>query len=146
MTLLPKSEIEATLAEHMKDVSKRHAQRVLARTVTEFVHGADGLRIAENNKNTLFVKAADEINEDDVAMLERSGLSYKISVGTSLVDALMTSKLASSKREARQFLADGAIVLNGEKVMDRVLSAADFKNGNAILKRGKRNVVVLILK
>jgi tyrosyl-tRNA synthetase len=113
--------------------------------VTEFVHGAEGLRIAEGSKNTLFVKAADEITADDVAMLEGNSLS-KVAIGTSLVDALVTSKLASSKREARQFLVDGAITLNGVKVTDRVLAKTDFKNGNAILKRGKRNVVVLTLE
>lgn len=145
MTLLSKSDIDATLVEHVKDVSKRHAQRVLARAVTEFVHGAEGLRIAEGSKNTLFVKAADEITADDVAMLEGNSLS-KVAIGTSLVDALVTSKLASSKREARQFLVDGAITLNGVKVTDRVLAKTDFKNGNAILKRGKRNVVVLTLE
>ena len=114
--------------------------------MTEFVHGADGLKIAESNKNTLFVKSADEITTDDVVMLERSGLLYKIGVGVRLVDALVISKLASSKREARQFLEGGAITLNGTKVKDRALVKDDFKNGNAILKRGKRNVVGLTLE
>jgi tyrosyl-tRNA synthetase len=62
-----------------------------------------------------------------------------------VVDALVQSSLASSKREARQFIDDGAVTLNGQKVSDRKLEPTDFKEGVALLKRGKRNVCVLML-
>ena len=64
------------------------------------------------------------------------------------MDALVVAKLSSSKREARQFLADKAVILNGETVTDaeRKLAPEDFHNGLALLKRGKKNVCVLVLK
>ena len=64
-----------------------------------------------------------------------------------VVDALVTSSLASSKREARQFIADKAVGLNGAIVADEKhkFASADFHNGIALLKRGKRNVCVLVL-
>lgn len=145
MTLLSKDEIASIMEKHVKDPSKRHAQRVLARAVTELAHSKDGVHLAEEVTGALFVKAAGDITASDVAMLEQSGLAHTVKVGTSIVDALVASGLASSKREARQFLSDGAVLLNGEKVEDRALEAADFKNGKAILKRGKRNVCVLVL-
>jgi tyrosyl-tRNA synthetase len=67
-------------------------------------------------------------------------------MGTNILDALVASGLASSKREARQFVADGAVVLNGEKMTgDRPLAEPDFSHGLAILKRGKKNATVLMV-
>jgi tyrosyl-tRNA synthetase len=58
----------------------------------------------------------------------------------------VSAKLAGSKREARQFLADKAVSLNGEVVGEkRMLAAEDFTHGTALLKRGARNVAVLVL-
>ncbi len=145
MTLLARDEIASIMTEHAHNPSKRHAQRVLARAVTELAHSKDGVHLAEEVKDSLFVKVAEDITASDIAMLEQSGLVYKVGIGTSIVDALVGSELATSKREARQFLSDGAVLLNGEKVRDRGLDPTDFKNGNAILKRGKRNVCVLVL-
>ena len=65
----------------------------------------------------------------------------------SIIDALVAAKLSSSKREARQFLADKAVALNGQIIADpkRELGADDFYNGMALLTRGKRNVSILTL-
>ena len=146
MTLLTRDQIATIMNEHDQDPSKRHAQRVLARAVTELVHSKDGVHLAEEVKDTLFVKVAEDITMSDVAILEQSGLIHKVEVVTTLLDALVTAELATSRREARQFLAEGAVSLNGEKVADRVLEASDFKKGKALLKRGKRSVSVLLLK
>jgi len=73
--------------------------------------------------------------------------SGKIAVGTNIIDALVAAKLSSSKREARQFLEDNAVDLNGTVITDpkRELVGDDFYNGIALLKRGKRNITVLTL-
>ena len=64
-----------------------------------------------------------------------------------LVDVLVDSKLATSKREARQFITDGAVTLNGEALTEKksALEKSDFTHNVALLKRGKRNVCVLVL-
>ncbi len=74
--------------------------------------------------------------------------TVQVEAGIFIVDALVASNLATSKREARQFIADGAVQLNGEKISDEshTLSESDFTDKKAILKRGKRNIVALMLK
>ncbi|HEY4524805.1 MAG TPA: S4 domain-containing protein, partial [Candidatus Paceibacterota bacterium] len=65
-----------------------------------------------------------------------------------IVDVLVESKLASSKREAKQFLTSGAVSLNGEAILEpeRQIENKDFDRGLALLKRGKRSVCILALQ
>ena len=64
---------------------------------------------------------------------------FSIGIGPS------SSHTVGPMRAARQFISDGAVTLNNEKVEDRALIDEDFKNNKALLKRGKRNVSVLSL-
>jgi tyrosyl-tRNA synthetase len=137
MTLLPKNDIDAVMKEQQADPASRAAQKKLARAVTALVHGEDETEKAEQESESLFNGAVPE-----------SAPQTKISAGMALVDALMASGLASSKREARQFITDGAIQINGSKETntERMLTKEDFlDSGKAILKKGKRNVAVLTL-
>lgn len=134
MTMLPKADIEAILDEQTSNPAARAAQKNLAFEVTALVHGeAEAEKVAKASED-LFSGASTE-----------NAPTVKVEVGISLVDALVQSNLAASKREARQFIADGAVQLNGEKISDesRALNKSDFKENKAILKRGKRNIVVL---
>jgi tyrosyl-tRNA synthetase len=60
--------------------------------------------------------------------------------GVPVVDILPATTLASSKREARQFLEAGAVLVNGKKAaLDTRLTGADLLHGHTILlKRGKK--------
>ena len=53
-TLLPMPEIAALLEEHAADPGRRVAQRVLAREVTDLVHGAEARQAAEEASEILF--------------------------------------------------------------------------------------------
>ena len=58
-----------------------------------------------------------------------------------IAEILPQTSLAASKREAREFLNNGAVSVNGEKAsLDRVLTAADLLHGRTILlRRGKKH-------
>ena len=88
-----------------------------------------------------------ELSSGEGEMLRGVAPSHDVKENTLLMDVLVDAQLASSKREARQFLGEKAVSLNGEVVTDekRKLAAGDFPSGFALLKRGKRNVCVLIL-
>ena len=64
----------------------------------------------------------------------------KISLNTSILDAIITSGMAPSKGQARTLINQGGITLNDEKVSDvnYILSEKDFVSGYAILKKGKK--------
>lgn len=148
LTLLDYHEVESIVLAHKADPAARNAQKELARAVTTLVHGVEASENAENVSAVLFgEKNLSDVSDDARALLAQEAPSAGIQIGMTIVDALVESKLASSKREARQFIEDGAVALGDEKVSDvsRVLEENDFSNNLALLKRGKRNTAVLVL-
>ncbi len=146
-TLLADMEIGAVMMMHKNDPAKRHAQRLLAREVTKLVHGEKESERAESVSAVLFGDAdPSSLDKAAATTLVSAAPSHAVQVGSTIVDVLVDSKLASSKREARQFLAEHAISLNAVAVDEqKMFEAGDFTNGIAILRRGKRNVCVLTL-
>lgn len=148
MTMLSKTEIDAALELHKRDHRERHGQHILAREVTKLVHGEDETAKAEQVSDVLFGDGSiQKLDRNALEILRSAAPSQDVQAGVSIIDALVAAKLSSSKREARQFLADEAVALNGQSVKDseRKLGADDFHNGIALLTRGKKNVCVLTL-
>ena len=147
MTTLSMPEIAAAMELHKRSSKERHGQKLLAREITKLVHGAEAEMQVENVSSVLFGETSlTTLDQGALKMLRDSAPHFEISAGTSILDALITTKLASSKTEARRFLTGKAVALNDAVVeQERALSPDDFKNGIALLKRGKRNVCVLAL-
>lgn len=143
-TLLPLEEIASVMREQQENPAARAAQKKLAHEVTKLVHGDDAAHVVREATAILFGDV--ELSAENAAAL-KSAPSSSVSEGADIIDVLLEGGLASSKREARQFVDDGAVILAGAKVeAGRTITASDFTDGVAILKRGKRNVVVLVLQ
>ncbi len=149
MTLLSKEDIGHIMREHGTDKAARHAQMRLAREVTTLVHGENAAESAEKVSGALFgTVALADISDDVRSLLASEAPNAAIKIGMPIIDALVSTGLASSKREARQFIEDKAVMLAGNRIDDvaHALAESDFVNGIALLKRGKRNVAVLVLE
>ena len=112
------------------------------------MHGADNAAEAETASQALF--GADSLaglDDDTVAMLKEEVPNTSADAGNDILDLLVASGLASSKREARQFIEGGAITINGKKLSEsRLLTDEDFIKGAVLLRRGKRHVALLTLQ
>ncbi len=146
-TMLRREQIEAIATEHEKQPHLRHAQRELARTMTDMIHGGEERERAENAAQALFsgdVRSLDESLLDEVFADVPHSQHDKASLegdGVPLADILAATTLAKSKREAREFLANGAVSVNGERVeqAERALQTNDLLHGRTILlRRGKK--------
>lgn len=148
LTLLTKTEIEAAMTLHKRRPRERHAQRLLAREVTSIVHGREEAERAEAVSQVLFGEASLEaLDRAGAAALRAAAPVFPVRENDDLADVLVGSGLASSKREARQFIADGAVSMSGSVAPEkRAVEARDFRHGVALLKRGKRSVCVLVLR
>lgn len=137
-TFLSKEEIEKILAEHAKAPEKRIAQKALARNVTEVVHGKKAAEAVEALTERLFdIKTSfKEFAEDEIR--EFGEYLPTVKKGVQLVDALISNGLAESKKKAREFIAQGAITINGEKVKEDVKI-----NEVVIIKKGKNKFVIV---
>jgi len=146
-TLLPREEIEAIESEHQAAPHERGAQHRLAEDVTSAVHGSEELKRVQAATGALFGKG--NLRDLDANMLRDvfadvpSSNHPKASLeaeGLPLADLLPETTLAKSKREAREYLKNGAISINGEKATpDTRLTTTDLLHGQTILiKRGKK--------
>ena len=143
-TFLTRDEIEAIEAEHAKAPGKREAQRALAREATTILHGRAEMEQAEAAGRALFSGDIASLDEKTLAEVFRevpSSQHPKASLeGADLIDLLVETGLAKSKREAREFVANGSVSINGIKAEPgRTLSSADLLHGSTIaLRRGKK--------
>lgn len=148
-TLLSDAEIDAAMELQKRSPKEREAQQLLARQITSLVHGEEEAMRVEQVSAVLFGdEDISELDEHALGMLRTAAPSYEVEPKSLLIDTLVGAKLASSKTEARRFISEKAVQLNGEPVteVDRKLSAKDFHTSVALLKRGKKNVCVLQLK
>ena len=129
LTFLPSERIEEFCNVEGEKINE--AKKVLAYEITRLVHGEEEAKKAEEASNALFSGSG---NLDNMP-------STKIeSTNISILDALLLSGLAPSKGQARTLINQGGISLNDSKVTDvtLMLSDNDFKDGYAILKKGKK--------
>ncbi len=146
-TMLGREEIAAIEAQHAAAPQERGAQRELARQMMDMVHGETERAKVEQAAAALF---SGDVRNLDSAMLEEvfadvpnstHGKARLEGEGADLVELLTETALVKSKREAREFLAGGAVAINGEKAApDRRLKSSDLLHGRTILlRRGKKN-------
>jgi tyrosyl-tRNA synthetase len=137
-TLYEPEEIERIIAEHKSAPEKRIAQKALARGTTEVVHGLENAEAVENLTALLFNRDTDfaAFSEDEIN--EFAAYLPVVGKGTPLVDLLVSTGLADSKKKAREFIAGGAISINGVKVIEEI-----SVDQTAIVKKGKNKFAIV---
>lgn len=137
-TMLSREEIENIQTQFEQNRGGRMAQKTLAYEVTKLVHGQDRADSVKRISEVLFAgRSYNELTEQDFEQL-KTELPYTEGPEQQLTDILVPH-LASSKSEARRFLASGAIYLNGTQVTaDKSdITNADSISGYVIVRRGK---------
>ncbi len=147
-TFLSLAEIES-LEESLKaQPFKREAQKKLAYEVTKFVHGQEAADTAVKISQILF---SGDLSQLTVAEIENNFKHIeKVTINdqTALVDALITCDLASSKREAREFITNNSISLNSNKVSDTeyIITKNDgIGEQFLMIKRGKKKYQFVVI-
>ncbi|KIL41166.1 tyrosine--tRNA ligase [Gordoniibacillus kamchatkensis] len=149
-TFLQPDEIERLEAELQAAPEKREAQRVLAREVTELVHGREALDSAINITKALFDGNVKELTAAELEEAFQDAPAKTLpDEPIGLVDLVLQAGAASSKREAREHVEKGAVSVNGDKVtaLEATLTAEDRIGGKyVVLRRGKKNYYLIRFK
>lgn len=140
-TFLSKDQIEELEAKNKEKPELREAHKALAREIITDLHGAAEFEKAVNISNSLFSGNVKSLSLKDIEIGFKDVPTATISEGEKLIDVLVNNKIASSKREAREFLAAGSITLNGEKFMDEnmpITRQLAIEGKVIVLRRGKK--------
>ena len=136
-TVLDKTEIEKTVAEHAQDPGKRLGQTRLAEEVTRLVHGKKATEIAKQVTETITGKTSIGEANEILEAIRKELPNVRATEQGSILGALIAAKLAASNIEARRLITGNAISINGQKVDRLEFQASDFQNGRLLLRRGK---------
>ena len=129
LTFLPIEKIKELSSLEGEKINE--AKKVAAYEITKLIHGEEEAKKAEEASNALF-SGQGSLDNMPTVELENKNIS--------ILDAIITCNIAPSKGQARTLINQGGISLNDEKITDTnyVLSDKDFKDGYAILKKGKK--------
>ena len=146
-TFLDREEIERLERATQDNPKAREAQKVLAREVTTWVHGAAAVESAEAATQALWGRGElSDLDEATVLQATADLPTAQLEVGRStIVDLLVAAGLEKGRSAARKTVAGGGAYLNNVKVEDedRVVTKDDLLAGGVVLvRKGRRNLAV----
>ena len=140
-TFLSKEEIEDLERRHKEAPELREAHKALAREIITDLHGKEEYEKAERISASLFSDNIKKLTSDEIEMGFKGVPTIEIKEELSIIDLLVNEKIVSSKREAREFLNNGAISINNEIVKDEntiLTKAMAIDNKFIVVRRGKK--------
>lgn len=141
-TFLSKEEIEELEKKNNEHPELREAHKALAREIITFLHGKEEYEKAVNLADHLFNNKFADLSKKDIEELFGNEDIKEVEANQNILDLLVTLGAASSKREAREFVSNNAVSINGEKITDinTVVNDTMFiENTYIVVKRGKKN-------
>ena len=137
----PVEEIAEIYRKHLEHPELRFGQKELSRVIVTKLHGEEVAAECEKMSVALFTDSFTGLSEQGLRDLTEGLVVLPCESEISLLDALINTKLASSKREAREFISNGAVKVNGEKINDLsfvIRKENSLQGGYIFLKRGKK--------
>lgn len=130
LTFIPMDEVNRLCS--YTDERINDAKITLAYEVTRQVHGQDEADKAKAAAEALFTGGAQEGSVPTTTIERIENLL--------LIDLLQTCGLTASRGEGRRLIAQGGIVINGEKVEEEFMpvTQASFADGQMLIKKGKK--------
>mgnify|MGYP004505863907 FL=1 len=141
-TFLSKEEIEELEKKNNEHPELREAHKTLAREIITFLHGKEEYEKAVNLADHLFNNKFADLSKNDIEELFGNEDIKEVEANQNILDLIVALGAASSKREAREFISNGAISINGDKVTDvnTIVDNSKFiEDTYIVVKRGKKN-------
>ena len=149
-TFLEREEIEELAVSAQEEPHKRAAQKRLAEEITRFVHGEESLQEAQTITEALFTGNVQELAVEQIEagfknMPQATMKNDTFDLVAWLVDE---TKIVDSRRQAREFINNGAIRINGEQIKDtdfQVSADIAFGGKYIVLRRGRRHYFLVTI-
>ncbi len=141
LTFLTPEEIMEIERQHNEAPHLRIAHKALAKDIITSLHGEEEYNKAVQISEALFGGDLKGLSADDILLAAKQVPNVKVEEGQTLIDLLVGNKICSSRREAREMLAAGAISINNERHSDEneVMNRDMAIDGRLfIIRKGKK--------
>lgn len=132
--------------EHLKAPHLRLAQKKLAAELTTMVFGQAACEHALMLTDVYFKQEFARLDKAELSAVFNDALKVNATSSIALIDVLVQTGAATSNRHARELIATGSITVNGKKVVDlmeQCLQADAYHQAYAIVKKGKKNFILV---
>ena len=146
LTFLSKEEIEELEKSNNENPHLREAHKKLAEEVITFLHGHEAYEEAVIITEALFSGNIKELNVNEIENAFKDVPNFDITEDKNLVDLLVEAKICSSKREAREFVSNNSISVNGDKVNDlevMITKSTTLGDKYIVIRRGKKQYYLI---
>ncbi len=145
-TFLTKEDIEVIEESFQKEPHLRVAQKALAKEMTTMIHGQESYEQAVKLSEALFSGQVANLTKEEIEVVFEGLPKVKVEIDTPLIDVLLMLGAASSKREARDFISGGGVLVNSKQEKDlsfviKKENAIDYKY--TVIRRGKKNYYLI---
>lgn len=147
-TFLTPEEIMDVVKKHEAEPHLRIGQKTLAREIITDLHGKEEYEHALHISEALFSGDIKNLNYGDI-MIGFKGVPIINAKENVLIDLLVNNGICSSRREAREFLASGAITINGDKVTDEnmpINKDIALNDELLVIRKGKKKYYLVKIK
>ena len=141
LTMLPLDKIAEY--EKLEGAEINKAKEVLAYEVVKDVHGEEAAKAALDASRSLF---GGEKDSEDIPATEMPAEKFAEPVG--ILNLMTELGLIKTNSEGRRLITQGGVSIDDEKISDPKLELTkdDFKNGEIIIRKGKKVYHKVILK
>ena len=140
-TFLSREEIEKLEKKNQENPHLREAHKALAREIITDLHGKESYENAVKISEALFSGDIKSFTGKDVEVAFSGLEPFKMTEDSLLIDVLVNNGVCSSKREAREFMGNGSITVNGDKITDlefMVTKDVCIDSKYIVIRRGKK--------
>ena len=144
-TFLSREEIEKIEEEQKAAPETRIAQKTLAWEVVKDLHVKEEADNAVFISQKLFAGDFKGLSVKDIMSGMKGVPSFTFTEDAPLIDVLVNNKIASSRREAREFITAKAVYVNGEVMTDEnsmITKAMALEGKIIIIRRGKKKYFI----
>ena len=145
ITELEVKEINELMVEHNMEPFKRIAQKKLAEQVVKDIHSKEEADNVIKLSNVLFGKGdITKLKTSQIAQLENVIPTIN-SKGGNILELLVELKVATSKRQAREFIESNSISINGIIINNNefIITPKEFGKKYSLIKRGKKKFYLI---
>lgn len=144
-TFLSVEEINELEKSNKENPHLREAHKALAREIITDLHGSEAYKEAVKISQSLFSGDIKNLTSKEIEMAFKGLDKLVIKEDMNIVDFLVEFNICSSKREAREFVNNNSISINGEKINDLefvINKSIAIDNKYVVVRRGKKKYFI----